>query len=211
MVSQATIQARIWRGYAKAAQRIGVPYQFHRPDNGAFPGAALFTRPVSLNAEDMKYGRPSKHGKAGWYALADGTGLQPGDYLVGPQGVFFLAALQPLLPILAVECNRTVTLSRPPEPAGIGAQDYSGMTPDNAVPFASGVPCSILQGAKGEKNEVDLPADTRLPWWAILMPAAVGTLGYGDLIGDDLGRHYIVSSAELTELGYRITAMMLAA
>ena len=211
MVSQATIQSRIWRGYAKAAQRLGVAYQFYRPGGGAFPGAALFTRPVSLNAEDMSYGKPGKYGKPNWYALVDGTGTQAGDYFVGPQGTFFVAAFQPLLPILAVECNRIAALSRVLEPSGIGAQAYSGMTVANQIPFATGVPCSILQGTKGERNPVDLPADTRLPWWAILMPAAVGAVNDGDLIEDDLGRRYMVSSAELTDLGYRIIATQLAA
>ena len=40
------------------------------------------------------------------------------------------------------------------------------------------------------------------------MPAQVGTVNYGDLIIDDLGRRYVVSSSELTDLGYRITASM---
>src|SRR5207253_1029458 len=36
------------------------------------PGNYLFTLKVSLNAEDMKYGRPNKYAKATWYALVDG-------------------------------------------------------------------------------------------------------------------------------------------
>ncbi len=40
------------------------------------------------------------------------------------------------------------------------------------------------------------------------MPASVGRVLYGDLIVDDLGLRYIVSSAELTGLGYRVTAIL---
>ena len=204
MPNQATIQSRIWRGYAKAAERLGAPFAFHRPSSGNFPGDLLFTRSVSLNAEDMKYGRPDKYGKATWYALVDGTGLQPGDYFIGA-GAYFIAGMSPLLPILAVECNRTVTLERTKTSPGIGARPYSAIAYDQ---YAVDVPCSILQGTKGERNSANLPGDTRLPWWTVLLPAAVGSVGYGDAATDELGNKYIVSSAELTELGYRLTAAL---
>ena len=207
MVTQASIQAKVWKGYAQAASRLGVPYQFYRPA-GSYPGAPLVSLPVSLNAEDMKYGKPNKYGKATWYALVDATTLRAGDYFIGPQGTFFIADLQPLLPILVVECNRTVSLSRVAADTSDGVEEYSGMTAANEVAYATGVPCSILQGTKGEKGDVVLPADTRMPWWNILMPASVGTVIFGDLIIDDLGRRYVVSSSELTSLGYRLTAML---
>lgn len=252
------VQKRIWHGYAKAALKVGALYQFYRPNpkfqledggdllledqtpmlvEGGFPGAAMFSRYVSLNAEDMKYGRPNKYGKSTWYALMDGAGLKPGDYFIGQspedglqledntqltledqtdlllEGVFgdtyfFIAAMQLLLPILVVECNRTISIARPQPQTGKGAQDYSGMTAANEIPFVTGVPCSILQGTKGEKNETALPSDTRSPWWTILLPAAVGRIKYGDLIIDDLGQRYIVSSPERTDLGWRLNCAM---
>lgn len=208
MTNQASIQAHIWHGDGKAAQKLGASYQFYRPSAGHYPGTATSILPVSLNAEDMKYGKPNKYGKATWYALVDGTSLAVGDYFIGPQGTFFIAAMQPLLPILVVECNRTITISRPAAQSGKGAQPYSGMTEANEEPIATGVPCSILQGTKGEKNATDLPGDVRSPWWTILFPASVGRVMLADLIIDDLGQRYVVSSSEITDLGYRITAMM---
>lgn len=208
MTDQASIQAKIWRGYAQAAKKLGSNFDFYRPNGPEFPGTRRFSGFVSLNAEDMKYGKPNKYGKPTWYALMDGSGLQAGDYFIGQQGTFFIAALQPLMPILVVECNRTVSISRAQNSDEVGALGYSGMTPDNEVPFAEGVPCSILQGTKGERGDAKLPADTRMPWWTILMPAAVGAVEYGDLIIDDLDRRFVVSSAELTDLGYRITAVL---
>jgi hypothetical protein len=207
LTNQAQIQAKVWKGYGQAAKRLGVAYQFYRPA-GSFPGAAVTSLPVSLNAEDMKYGKPNKYGKATWYALVDATLLRTGDYFVGPQGTFFIVALQPLLPILVVECNRIASLSSVAADNSVGAQGYSGMTDANEAAYATGVPCSILQGTKGEKGDVGLPADTRTPWWNVLMPASVGAVNYGDLIIDDLNRRYIVSSAELTDMGYRLTAML---
>jgi hypothetical protein len=256
----ALVQAKIWRGYAQAATKLGSEYLFYRPqganlqlENGGnleledggnllqeggqtYPGTPLFSRFVSLNAEDMKYGRPQKYGKSTWYALMDGTSLQVGDYFIGqapggslllenggnlmlengsemllegnPLGTFFIAAMQLLLPILVIQCNRTISISRPQAQSGMGAQSYSGMTSANEIPIVTGVPCSILQGTKGEKNETALPGDTRSPWWTILLPASVGRIMLGDLLIDDLGQRYVVSSPELTALGWRLTAMM---
>jgi hypothetical protein len=255
----AIVQSRIWRGYGKAAEKIGFRYQFYRPigDNlqledgedlslesggnllleggTVYPGTYLFTQHVSLNAEDMKYGKPNKYGKSTWYALFDGKELQVGDYLIGlikggnlelegggdillencrkllleGKGIaFFIAAMQPLLPILVVECNRVVSIYSPQAQDGVGAQDYAGTTTQNQKLLVSNVPCSILQGTKGEKSETDLPGDTRSPWWTILMPASVGRITQDTIIIDDLDQRYIVSSNENSEYGWRLTAMM---
>jgi len=228
-MNAAEIQAKVFYGYAKAAQYIGSIYQFYRPgtpppptdqtswdasgatwDSGGSwdqPGNFLFSLPVSLNAEDMKYSKPRGYAKATWYALVDGTNLLPGDYFVGPMGTFFVAALQSLLPILVVQCNRVISLFRPQIETGIGAQGYGGNTTANETPVFQGRPCSILQGTKGEKAEGNLPGDTRSPWWSILMPYAGAAILQDDIITDDLGRRYVVSSAELSALGYRITCM----
>jgi hypothetical protein len=211
-----SIQDKIWKGNGRAASVLGQSYEFYRPSAGLTPlvwrdphtgllNNPIVTLKVALNAEDMKFSRPNKYGKPTWYALFDGKDVKSGDYLVGPQGTFFIAAMQYLLPILAVECNRVVTLSRPAERTGVDDTSYSGM--QNEVAYVTGVPCSILQGTKGEKGDTSLPSDTKMPWWSILLPAA-GDLKFGDLATDDLGRRYVLSSTELTDLGYRLTAML---
>jgi hypothetical protein len=171
------------------------------------PGNLLFSLPVSLNAEDMKYGKPNKYGKPTWYALVDGTNLEVGDYFVGPQGTFFIAALQSLLPILAVSCNRTVSIFRPQGQTGFGLGAYGGNIDAAETLLVAGRPCSILQGTKGEKAESNLPGDTRSPWWTILIPYGGVSLTTDDIMVDDLGLRYVLSSVELSDLGYRITAM----
>lgn len=230
----ALVQSQIWFGYSEAARFLGSDYQFTRPSPGnllklndgsgntllegggnillegsvSFPGDPLFTRCVSLNAEDMKYGKPNKYGKATWYALMDGTGLQVGDYFVGEEGTFFIAAMQLLLPILVVECNRVIAILRPQAQEGAGVQTYGGVTTANQQALVGGVPCSILQGTKGEKSESALPGDTRASWWTILLPTSLPRVIPDDIIIDDLGQRYIVSSPEQTGLGWRVTAMM---
>lgn len=204
-------QTLVYRGYAIAASKLGTAYSQYRPTSADLTGLAPISTSLlaSFNAEDMTYSRPNKYAKPTWYALVDGTKTQVGDYLIGAAGTFFIAAQQPLLPILAVECNRTLSFARPQTQAQFGAvANYEGNTPTTQTPLATGWHASVLQGTKGEKNEVGLPSDVRTPWWAILLPAIPGvTLQSGDLVSDDIGRRYILSSVELTDLGYRCTAM----
>jgi len=208
-MDSATLQARIFKGYGKAAQRIGPVNTVYRASSAIAPlGATVTTLNASFNAEDMKYGHPNKYGKPTWFGVFDGTLVHVGDYLTGPQGTFFVAAMQLTLPILMVECNRTINVMRPQQQTGIGAVGYGGDTDANETLLMQGWPASVLQGTKGEKSETHLPGDVRMAWWSILMPQYAGVvLRSDDIITDDLSRRYVVSSAELTGAGWRITAM----
>jgi hypothetical protein len=207
----ATIQERTYAGYAKAASFIGQTCSLYRAASASNPTASgnlVTTLPASFNAEDMTYSKPRGYAKATWYCLIDGTQTAVGDYLIGPAGTFFIAAMQPLLPILAVKCERTVTVLRPQIQTGVGAQGYGGNTAANETAVMTGWPCSILQGTKGEKAEVNLPGDVRAPWWVMLLPYFSGVdLQFNDIVTDDLGRRYVISSPELTGLGWRCTLM----
>lgn len=202
------LQSKVWSGYAKAAKRIGPVYQLFRPSSATnpFQYGPLGSLNASFNAEDMTYGRPNKYGKPTWFCLVDGSQVQVGDYLTNATQTFFIAAMQPILPILAVDCNRTVNVLRPQQQTGVGAVGYGGDTDANETPLMTGWAASVLQGTKGEKNEVNLPGDVRNPWWQILMPAFPSvTIRTSDIVTDEIGRRYIVSSAELTDLGWRMT------
>ncbi|WP_118181297.1 hypothetical protein [Paraburkholderia phosphatilytica] len=206
----ATLQQKVYYGYAKSAQYIGTAYTQYRPSGPSNPlQIALQTINASFNAEDMTYSKPRGYAKATWYALLDGTQAQVGDYLVGADGTFFIAAMQQIKPILAVQCNATLNFTRAQEQTQFGqVSNYEGTTAANETPLMTGFPASVLQGTKGEKGPVDLPGDARLPWWLILAPYVAGvTLQSNDLIADATGRRFIISSAELSPLGWRITAM----
>ncbi len=205
------LQQKIYGGYSKAAQRIGNTFAVYRPDSASSPIAAerlVASLPASFNAEDMKYGKPNKYGKPTWYCLIDGRQTRVGDYLVCGTETYFVAAQQLALPILVVECNRVADVLRPKQQAGVGALSYSGGAVAEETSLMEQWPCSILQGTKGEKTEAKLPGDIRSPWWTILLPAWPGVvLRSTDVIADDLNRRYVISSAELTDLGWRLTAM----
>ena len=70
-------------------------------------------------------------------------------------------------------------------------------------------PALIDIGTKGEKGDTNLPGDVRLGWYRVLLPNCPGsTIEAFDVINDNLDRRYKVSSVELTELGWRLTAML---
>lgn len=207
----ATLQSRIYSGYAKAAQRIGYTADLYRPSSASNPLAAvnnLRELPASFNAEDMRYSKPSKYGQATRWGLFDGSLTRPGDYLVTAEdGTFFIAAQQSQLPPLMVECNRTADFKRPQQQAGVGAVGYGGNTAANETALMTQWPCSILQRSEGGKADSVLPGDVRAAWWLILVPHWAGvTLRSADIVTDELGRRYVISSAELSSMGWRITA-----
>lgn len=205
----ARLNGLIQTGYAKAARHIGTTYAHYRPGSDSTPIAAgnkLADLPVSLNAQDPRYTKPNGYGKALWFAVADGAALAVGDYINGVQGVLFVAALQPLLPTLVVECNRTISIHRPQQQTGVGAVGYGGDTDANETALMTAWPASVLQGGNGDRNTL-LPGDSRNPMFTVLLPHYAGvTLRTADLITDDLGGRYVVASAELTDLGWRLVA-----
>jgi len=205
------LQGKVYYGYAQSAKRIGLEFQQYRPLDvaGAIaPGNLIGPLVASFNAQDMKYGKASAYGKPVWFCLADGRVLSVGDYLVRGTSTFFIAGMQPLLPILAVECNRVLSFFRPQQLPGAGAMGYGGNTMANQTPIAQQYPASVLQGTKGERNDTGLPGDVKVPWWAILIPSFPGDvqLRTDDVGIDEHGRRYVIASAEQSDLGWRLTA-----
>ena len=208
----ATLQIRIYKGYAKAALRIGYLTDQYRPTSAINPLAVsnkLRTLNVSFNAEDMKYGRPNKYGKPTWYGVYDGTLSQVGDYLISAKDCkFFVAAQQQALPILLIECNRLINLLRPQQISGVGAVGYGGDVDVNESVLMTAWPASVLIGGRGDKNEVNLPGDTRNGGFLVLLPYFTGVIiRTDDIITDDQKRRFIVQTAELSDLGWRLQTM----
>ena len=203
------IQQKIYSGYGKAAVRIGKTATQYRPMSAMAPLAiAIGTLPVSMT-QNSEYSKFNTYGKSVWTSVHDGSLTLPGDYLITEDGTWFIAAQQPMLPIMAVQCNRTLEVLRVTQSSNYGAVGYSGDTASTETAIMQAWPASILQGTKGEKNPAALPGDERIPWWVILVPLFPGIIiRNGDIITDDLGRRYVVSSPELTDLGWRITASM---
>lgn len=203
----ATLQQRIYYGYSKAAGVIGLPFSQYRPASAvnALAGGGLRGNiTASFNAQDFTYRKPNGVSKYAWYCMADGRMLSVGDYLVSGPTTYFIAAMQPLLPILAFACNRVVTVYRPQQQAGVGAAGYGGNTAANETAIVTLFPASLLLSSKADKNVVNLPGDTRSAWDTLLLPPIPGgvILDDHDVVKDDLGNRYVIAGAELTALGW---------
>jgi len=206
----ATIQNRVYFGYAKAAQRIGLAYDLYRPLSPTAPMAnKVGTLMAALDSgPGYQFKAPNEYGDPTWFALINDATTQPGDYLVGPGGTYFVAGKQFLLPVIVVECNRIVHLSRIPAQAAVGVGAYSTGAPAAAADVLTGWPASILLGGRGESTGTGLPSASKNVGWKILLPPSVTqTVNAGDLIIDDLQRRYVVQGAEYTDLGWRISAV----
>jgi hypothetical protein len=205
------IQSLIYSGYAKAALRTGLAYSLFRPSGAMNPlagGNARGTILATLDADPtFRFGHPNLYGHPIWYVLADGTQLALGDYLTRPDGsAFFVAGMQPLLPIWAVECNRTISVLRPGSNSGIGAQPYGGDVVAAETPLMTGWPASVLTKSRGEQGDVRLPGDVKLPWNEVLLPYGGVQIEFADVLTDENGVRYKVSSTERTDAGWRMLA-----
>lgn len=205
-----TIQQRIYAGRGKAALRIGLPCRVLRPRTASAPLANLIaTLNVAFNATDSNYTKANLYGKAVWYADLDGRYTAVGDYLarVSDGAIWFIAAQQQLVPIVTVECNRRIRISRQTSAEACGVGDYSGLqsesdylgTPDSMWP------ASILVGGRA-LSAIGLPSDVKQGGWRVLLPPSIPVpVSAGDIIIDDLGRRFATESAEQTDLGWRLT------
>lgn len=211
----ATLQSRIYTGYSKAALRIGLDTDLYRPGTASHPISGinkLRTFPASFNAEDMKYGKPNKYGHPIWYGIFDGALTQSGDYLVRVSDgqTYYIGGQQQLLPIICIECNRSIRITRENSSSAVGALPYSGNQPANETDVLGAPnamwPASILFGGRIQQS-MNLPASVREAGWQILLPPSVPiTIMAGDIATDDLGRRYAIEGAESTDLGWRINA-----
>jgi hypothetical protein len=204
---QPHLKDRIARGLGAAARHIGAPYDAFRPTsayNPLAPGNRYLRLPAAFSAEEASFKRPSGYGHATWFGLFDSAYTQPGDYLSGPAGTFFIAAQQALLPNLCVLTNRVLTLSRPAAPSVPGINAYGGVLLANATALLTEWPASIITAGSGSPG--DLPSDANIPSWTVLLPDTPVLLRAADLIQDDLGRTYVIGTAEYSALGWRILA-----
>jgi len=209
-MQSAKLQDRLYRGLNTAARIVGIDTSAYRPSSPTDPLAPVnrFLRlPAAFTARDGRFDRANAYGQAIWYGVFDAAYTQPGDYLVQERGIWFIAAQQLLAPVLCVQTNRNISIMRQTSPSNTGLNDYGGSNVLPNMPVLANWPASVLGAVGRGRPETDLPTDVPAPYWTVLVPAfAQIMLRSGDFISDDLGRNAVVVTAELTDLGWRITA-----
>ena len=206
----ARLQDRIYWGNNVTARAIGVNTDAYRPSSVTNPVAApnRFLRlPAAFTTPDNKFNRASGYGAALWHGIFDAAYTRPGDYLVQKKAIWFISSQQRLLPTLCVLTNRLVSFWRPAAPSKTGVNEYGGSTAATNTPLLSDWPASVLGASVRGHPDAKLPSDNSVPYWIVLLPAFPGVILHpSDLMTDDLGRGAVVAAAELTDLGWRITA-----
>lgn len=213
MVDFARIQNRIYYGYGKAAIRLGTTHTIYRSSNGINPiqsGNIITSMLIGIDY-DYTYKKAKKYGTPVWQFLAEnGLSLLQYDYLVSNTTTYFIIDVIPtdrLDPPLCVECNDTLTITRPTQPTGDGAVGYGGYSPATAETLLVNCPASLLEGKRGDSNSLKLPLDTRLPSYKVLLPYLGGiNLRIGDFISSTTNNRLVISSVELSGLGWRLDA-----
>ncbi len=212
------LQDLIYRGMGRAALQTGQLYDAFRPNGNAdpcTPANRYLQLRAAFNATDPRFVRANTYGHPVWYGVFDSAYTLPGDYLVEHETArcFFIASQPPLLPVVTVLAERIVSVFRPAGPTGFGVQAYGGVALARATPLLLAWPASMIEGGNGggARYAGDLPADVRLTAFTLLLPALPGIVPrVEDLVSDDLGRNFVVSSAELSELGWRLVVRQVA-
>jgi hypothetical protein len=84
---------------------------------------------------------------------------------------------------------------------------YGGMVLEAAVPIVEGWPASVLTQIARVSGA--LP-DSRFGNWTLLLPLLPARILAGDVVTDDIGRSFLVASAEQSDLGWRMTIKQVA-
>jgi len=191
---------RLSYGAGCAARRLGFLHDAYRPDGPEAPVdlAKRFMRlAVAFVAPGGSVAAPAGFGVPYRQAWADWSYLRVGDYLSGPEGCVFVAAIEPPRPMLVVMTNGILNLSRPAGAVLPGANPYGAPLANTQTPLISGFPASLLLGGIGDRTRAGLPDDTKLPGFTALLPAVEGVQPcVADIATNDRGERYVVTAVE---------------
>jgi len=215
MTTGLQIDQKIRKGYAKAAVKLGRPFNLYRSSSSIDPinsGNLIGSLNVD-NTQSWDWMKGNRPGNAIWYLLVDGQdssaplSAEEGDFLVGEK-TFFVLSKEFQMPMQGVECNAIIKVSRPFQSTNPGGQGYAGYLPQTSTMLMQGMPASVLIQGRGRQAKSNLPTDTTQPNWIILI-ANLGDVDVktGDIITDATNQDYILSATEQTEFGWRCTAM----
>jgi hypothetical protein len=206
------LQDRLHLGLGLSARNIGQSADAFRPRGPFSPLDAQnrFLRlPAAFVSTRGSDTRTNIYGEALWHGIFDASYTRPGDYLVLKSGTFFVASQEPLLPILCVKTNRTISIVRPNMQTITAGNSYGGYTPASSTTLLEDWPASVLGENRSSASSANLPTDQAVSYWNVLIPAACRViLSPGDFISDDLNQAAVVASSELTDLGWRLNAKM---
>ncbi len=211
------LQDRIYSAAGRAAARIGLPCNLYRPDGPDGPTDQARFR-LRMNVIFLPLGgrlrRPVPATDPLWEAALDASYTKPGDILIRRTDgeVYFIAAQQPLLPVLCVHAPRRVTIKRSASATAVGINLYGGTVAALDTVLATDWPASMLASGSEGTGLASLPAEMNPGMWQVLLPSSLNLgLLLTDTLTDDQGRTGVISTIEATEYGTRLTVKLTSA
>jgi hypothetical protein len=199
---------RLSYGAGCAARRVGFVHDAYRPDGATMPvdPTRRFLRlPVAFVLPGGSVSAPSAFGVPFRQAWADWSYLRVGDYLAGPEGTVFVAAIEPPKPMLVVMTNAVVSLSRAAAPVLPGLNDYGAVLPSTQSVLLTGFPASLLVDGTGDRTRAGLPDDTKLPGFTALLPAVPRVAPrVADIVTNDRAERFVITAVELVDGVWRL-------
>ena len=196
----------------RAARHIGDAADAYRPVSPLEP-LSVANRFLRLQAAFLPASggvrRNADYDDAGWHGIFDASYTRPGDYLTTSNRTFFIAAQQQFLPILCILTNRIISIGRTPISTYAGVSSYSGSGSASTSPLATGWPASVRGIGGATAGLADLPTSQPALQVTVLLPSIPAIhIASGDMVYDDLGRTIVVSTAEHSELGWRMSCRL---
>ncbi|HTQ71556.1 MAG TPA: hypothetical protein VMH92_08700 [Acidocella sp.] len=202
---------RLAYGAGCAARRVGFVHDAYRPAGPSAP-LELANRFMRLCVAFVLPGGavsgPSGFGVPFRQAWADWSYLRVGDFLAGPEGVVFVASIEPPKPMLVVMTNARVALMRPGATGLAGLNGYGAVAPGTERPLILDYPASLLAGGTGDRTRDGLPDDTKVPGFSALLPVVQGVVPQvADILINERGERYAVTAVEETSGVWRLSAV----
>ena len=197
----ATLQSRIYRGYKRAASKVGTPYAVYRaavPINPIAPANHVddvncFFGPNPNFILPHKFKIPARS------LYTDGSVLVQGDILVGDYGTFFVGDMQPLLPLQMIRCNDSVGITR-----------LTYITVHQVLTAVATALPAFKQLKKVDQKPVSgvggaTTASTAVSEFFLFLPIPSGVVKQNDIITDKAGNVYTLDTIDNTEIGVVVT------
>lgn len=202
---------RLAYGAGCAARRIGFVHEVYRatgPENPLDINNRFMQLSVALLLLGGSASGPAALAQPFRQAVVDWSYLRTGDYLVGPEGVLFVAQIEPPKPVLAVLTNETITMLRPGRPKKLGINGYSGAQSESEVQLVEKYPSSFLVGGMGNKINNGLPDDVKIPGFSVLLPVVESVRPQiSDILVNQNGMRFITTSVEEISGVWRLSAV----
>ena len=184
-----SLQDKLYRGSGTAARKLGMLTTVYRPTGSSDP-IGEHQRVIKIYAAFDPQGQTlnsSGTESPTWHGIFDASYTRQADYMVSPQGTFFIGSQIPGMPVICIRTNRIISMYRPTFTMQGG---YSGfLQTDSQITLLHWPVCVVRAGGSSTGEG---PNNHGFGTWTILLPPLSAAPISTDVITDDLGSTFVV-------------------